>query len=228
MRITSSLTCALSAVEVSQHGPAHHRSDVVCDERTRDRCGEGDRAGRPTAGLDVRQQADHRVRGAAGVGGRWAWRGHRSNAVPVHRAVLSPITLRHVLTYRSGLRRPTSGAHLACILDPPLGRAPEWNPETDAEYWNAGWELIPKLVHRLTGRDFGNCLIDDLLKAEFDVSGVCLTKGMSTVYRDRDAVRNDELRRVFPPDDLATSLRGSLSEHCRLLAGLLTDERARK
>jgi Beta-lactamase len=219
----------LSAVEVSQHGPAHHRSDVVCDERTRDRCGEGvtGPADQPLdwmcASKPIIAYAALRVLVDAG-------RGVDTDLRPFLCTAPScpPITLRHMLTYRSGLRRPTSGAHLACILDPPLGRAPEWNPETDAEYWNAGWELIPKLVHRLTGRDFGNYLIDDLLKAEFDVSGVCLTKGMSTVYRDRDAVRNDEIRRVFPPNDLATSLRGSLSEHCRLLAGLLTDERARK
>lgn len=137
-----------------------------------------------------------------------------------------PITAREVFTYRSGLVRDRRPGNLEVVADPVLTRPPGWDPAVDAEYWNAGWEVVPGVVSALTGTDFEAYLLKDFLGGGLGLTAPSRHPGLIDVYRDPEAVRNPEIRRVFGPEDLATSLGGPLSDLCRFYQAVLADDGA--
>jgi CubicO group peptidase (beta-lactamase class C family) len=133
------------------------------------------------------------------------------------------MTLREVLTYRSGLVRGHRAGYLDCVVDPRLARPAGWDPAADAEYWNAGWEVLPALVRTLTGHEFEHYVASALLEGRFAAPGAFAREGMADTYLDRSWISNPDIRKVFLPTDLATSLAGPLATLCRFYQGILRE-----
>ncbi|MCA2211354.1 serine hydrolase domain-containing protein [Jidongwangia harbinensis] len=133
-----------------------------------------------------------------------------------------PVTLRQLLTYRSGLVRSAGAGHLPCTTDPPLFRPRDWNPEVDAEYTNAGWDLLPGLVRRLTGLPFTVFAFEDVLGA-MGVRGLWLRPGLNPRYADPAVWRNPGIRRVMSASDFATALAGPPTQLAHFYRTVLAD-----
>jgi len=133
------------------------------------------------------------------------------------------ITLREILTYRSGLVRGDRDGHVRCVTDPPLSRPQGWDPAVDANYWNAGWELIPALVQNAADCDFEDYLTAQAFGEHLAASGAFLRRGV----HDPLKIDNPDIRKVFLPDDLATSLCGPLAALCRFYRRILEELESR-
>lgn len=131
-----------------------------------------------------------------------------------------PITLREVLTYRSGLVRTTEAGTLPCFTDPPLSRARDWNSSVDAEYWSAGWDLLPVLTAKLTGVPYERFLRDEVLVPEFGMVTTAVRRDLAAEHVLAHRGSGEGIRRVMSSDEFATSLGGPLSDLARFYRGV--------
>lgn len=156
-----------------------------------------------------------RAAAVGGVGVDDDLRGHIPTAAGCPR-----ITLREILTFRSGLTRNADPCDVLCFTEPRLSRPRHWDPAVDAEYWNAGWDVIPVLTTMLTGLSHEKFLLREVLEPEFGIvgTGVRLDLAFEHILSNRDPGHG--IRRVMASDELATSLGGPLTDLCRFYRGV--------
>jgi hypothetical protein len=134
-----------------------------------------------------------------------------------------PVTLREILTYRSGFTAATGRTRTRCVEEPPLARPADWDPLTDARYWNAGWELLPSVVANATGLDFATYLSEVVMRGHFGAGAVAVHRGAGRGYHDRDFIADPQIRGVFIERGLATAAVGPLGDLARFLLGVAVD-----
>lgn len=133
------------------------------------------------------------------------------------------LTMREVLTYRSGLNRRATDEYVHCTTEPDLARPPNWNPSIDAAYWTAGWEIIPGLIATLTGQDFETYVTRTVLRERFNATGVSLRREVPRYFGDPAWKRNPDVTRVFPADEVVSGLRGPLDALCNFYRGVCSE-----
>lgn len=131
-----------------------------------------------------------------------------------------PITLREVLTYRSGLVRTTEAGSVPCFTDPQLSRERDWSSSVDAEYWSAGWDLLPVLTEKLTGMPYERFLRDEVLVPEFGMARTAVRRDLAAEHASAHRGSSEGIRRVMSSDELATSLGGPLGDLARFYRGV--------
>lgn len=130
------------------------------------------------------------------------------------------ITLREILTYRSGLVLGDRHGYTTCVTAPVMSRHTYWNPAINGEYSHAGWELLPELVCNLTGQDFGDYVVNHVLAERFGAPGAVVREGVAETYVDPAWIADGKIEKVLVSAELATSLSGSLDVLVRFYRGV--------